>query len=118
MTSTEFIVIAGGLVLGYWLVSVVWPLLRDRGQPAPGPALFEPDPAWHEVLGTAADADRAAVDAAYCAKREEYAPERLAGLGRDGRRQAQLRILQIDRAYAAAMREIGLGRGDDSGEGR
>jgi len=118
MTSTEFIVVVGGLVLGYWLVSVVWPLLRDRGDPAPGPALFEPDPAWHEVLGTGADADRAAVDAAYRAKRDEYSPERLAGLGRDARRQAQLRIILIDRAYAAAMREIGLGRRDDSAESR
>lgn len=112
MTSSEFIVVVGGLVLGYWLVSVVWPLLRDRGEPAPGPALFEPDPPWHQVLGTHADADRSTVDAAYRAKRDEYSPERLVALGRDARRRAQLRIIQIDRAYAAAMRELGLGRGN------
>ncbi|WP_363799906.1 hypothetical protein ABU614_07555 [Lysobacter firmicutimachus] len=112
MTSTEFIVIVGGLVLGYWLVAVVWPLMRDRGELPPGPLLFEPDPPWHEVLGIAADADGTAIAAAYQAKRDEYSPERIAGLGHEGRRQAQLRVIQIDRAYAAAMRELGTGRED------
>ncbi|MFD0320446.1 hypothetical protein [Lysobacter gummosus] len=116
MTTTEFIVILGGAALGYWLVAVVWPLWRDRGDAPPGPALFEADPPWHEVLDVAEDADRNTIDAAHQAKRAEHLPERVAHLSADVRNQAQRRIMQIDRAYAAAMRELGFGRRDGSGE--
>lgn len=114
MTSTELIVAIGGVALGYWLIAVAWPLLRGRDDagPAPGESPFAPDPPWHEVLGVPADAERARIDAAHQAKREEHLPERVAHLGARARQQAQWRLMQIDRAYASAMRELGLGRGD------
>lgn len=113
MTSTELLVAIGGAALGYWFIAVAWPLLRGRGDNAanaPGDAPFQADPPWHEVLGVSADAERAIIDAAHRAKREEYLPERVARLGAGARRQAQWRLMEIDRAYAAAMRELGFGR--------
>ena len=112
MTSTELIVILGGGALGYWLVAVVWPLLRNRGVAPPGPNLFEADPPWPEVLDLPEDASLESIEAAHQAKRAEHLPERVAHLSAAVRRQAHLRIMQIDRAYAAAMRELGLGRGE------
>lgn len=111
MTSTELLVAIGGVALGYWFIAVAWPLLRGRGGgAAPGELPFQADPPWHEVLGVDADADRAAIEAAHQARREEHLPERVARLGARARQQAQWRLMQIDRAYAAAMRELGLGR--------
>ncbi|MGH8081911.1 MAG: hypothetical protein ACREP7_15155 [Lysobacter sp.] len=118
MTSTQFIVIVGGVALGYWLVAVVWPLLRNRGEAPPGPASFDADPPWHEVLDLPEQADREAIDAAHQAKRAEHLPERVAHLSAQVRAQAHLRIMQIDRAYAAAMRELGLGREHSQDEDR
>ena len=111
MTSTELLVAVGGVALGYWFIAVAWPLLRGRGDaPAPGELPFDADPPWHEVLGVGADADRSEIETAHRAKREEHLPERVAHLGARARRQAQWRLMQIDRAYAAAMRELGMGR--------
>lgn len=112
MTSTEVLVAIGGAALGYWLIAVAWPLLRGRGDDEPGDSPFAPDPPWFEVLGVAADAGRAEIETAHRAKREEHLPERVAHLGSRARQQAQSRLMEIDRAYAAAMRELGLGRGD------
>lgn len=112
MTSTEFLVIVGGVALGYWLVGVVWPIWRDRddarGDGVPPP--FQADPPWPEVLDVAADADRETIETAHRARREEYSPERMARLRAKARAQAHLQVMLIDRAYAAAMRELGMGR--------
>lgn len=104
MTSTEVLVIVGGVALGYWLVAVVWPLLSGRDNESSTSA--DGERPWHEVLGVPANADRAAIDAAHQSKRAEHLPERIAHLSADARAQAQRRRMQIDRAYAQAMRRF------------
>ncbi|MGO4262542.1 hypothetical protein [Lysobacter sp. TAB13] len=116
MTPTVFIVILGIAALGCWLIAAVRRSSRDRGDTPLEPPLFEVDPPWHEVLGVPEDASREAIDAAHQAKRAEYLPERVARLRSGPRNEAQRRIMQIDRAYAAAMRELGFGRRDEGGE--
>ncbi|QQQ01184.1 hypothetical protein [Lysobacter enzymogenes] len=102
-------IIGGALACG--VAAAVWLRRRRGSEPAaPGESPFEADPPWHEVLGVTADADRAGIEAAHRATREAHVPERVAHLGARARRQAQWRLMQIDRAYAAAMRELGLGR--------
>ncbi|MEH6416291.1 hypothetical protein [Pseudomonas sp. CGJS7] len=84
---------------------------RSRHDDTPlSPLPFEADPPWHEVLGVAHDADRDSIEAAHRVRRDEHAPERVARQGAKARRQAHLRVMQLDRAYATAMRELGLGR--------
>lgn len=104
MTSTEVLVIVGGVALGYWLVAVVWPLLSGRDTASP--SSDDDDASWHQVLGVPANADRATIDAAHQAKRAEHLPERIAHLSAQARAQAQRRRMQIDRAYAQAMRQF------------
>lgn len=104
MTSTEVLVIVGGVALGYWLVAVVWPLLSGRDTASS--SSDDDDAPWHQVLGVPANADRATIDAAHQAKRAEHLPERIAHLSAQARAQAQRRRMQIDRAYAQAMRQF------------
>jgi preprotein translocase subunit Sec63 len=114
MTTTAIIVILGGAALGCWLVAVLCRSSRHRGDTLLEPPVFEADPPWHEVLDVSADASRETIDAAHQTKRAGYLPERVARLRAGARHQAQHRIMQIDRAYAAAMRELGLGRGGNN----
>ncbi|SDY99061.1 hypothetical protein SAMN04487939_11145 [Lysobacter sp. yr284] len=111
MTFTQWLAAALGVALLCWLAAKAWRRRAGGGESsAPGELPFQADPPWHEVLGVDADADRAAIEAAHQARREEHLPERVARLGARARQQAQWRLMQIDRAYAAAMRELGLGR--------
>lgn len=106
MTTTEILVIVCGGALGYWLVAVLWPLLRNRGDASTTPSLFDSEPEWHQILGVDRDASRDAIEAAYRAKRAEHLPETVAHLGAEARSRAQRRIAQLDRAYAAALQEM------------
>lgn len=113
------LVLAGCAALGYWLVAVAWPLLRPSSDAeAAEPPPFQADPPWTEVLGLDAGAGRAEIEAAHRAKRAEHAPDRLARRDQASLRHAHQRIMQLDRAYAAAMRELGQGpQREDDGAG-
>jgi preprotein translocase subunit Sec63 len=106
MTTTEILAIVCGAALGYWLVAVLWPLLRNRDGARAAPSLFDAEPEWPEVLGVDRYASREAIEAAYRAKRAEHLPETVAHLGPEARSRAQRRIAQLDRAHAAALQEM------------
>lgn len=130
MTVTEVLVIASGLAIGYWFVSVFLPHMqkdkieadrlaareRPEGpwlQDRPGavPAASAPPPiasgppavAWHEVLGVSASASREEIIAAYHARLDEYKPEQVAGMGPEIRALAARKSDQIHEAYLAAI---------------
>ncbi|MGO1069874.1 hypothetical protein [Lysobacter sp. CA199] len=109
MASTALLIGLAAVALGGALIAMIRSRSR-RHDASLAPPPFEADPPWHEVLDVARDADRESIDAAHQARRAEHAPERIARQGAKARQQTQLRVMQIDRAYAAAMRELGLGR--------
>lgn len=112
MDRLHLLIALGSGVLVCGVAAAAWLRRRRRGgdRATPGDLPFQADPPWHEVLGVDAEAGRAEIEAAHRAAREAYLPERAARLGAHARRQAQWRLMQVDRAYAAAMRELGLGR--------
>lgn len=130
MTLTEVLVIASGLAIGYWFVSVFvphakkdtteadrlaarerpeGPWLQDRPDttstsPDPPPIASEPSTAtWHEVLGISALASREEITAAYHARMEEHRPERVAEMGPEIRALAVRKSREIHEAYLTAI---------------
>ncbi len=106
MTTTELMVIVGAGALGYWLVAVMWPNLRQGGRAAPPPVPQGQALMWHEELGVPADAGREQIDAAYRARKAEYDPARVAHLASDIREMSRFRSEQLDLAYDAALRDL------------
>ncbi|HEY5804263.1 MAG TPA: hypothetical protein VIT90_11270 [Lysobacter sp.] len=106
MTTTELLVIVCGGAVGYWLVAVMWPNLRNGGRPAPSPVPQTHPVMWHVELGIASDASRDQIIAAYQAKKAEYDPARVAHLAPDIREHARYRNQQLDLAYDAALRDL------------
>jgi preprotein translocase subunit Sec63 len=106
MTTTELMVIVGGGAVGYWLVAVMWPNLRNGGRTAPPPVPQAQALMWHVELGVASDASRDQIEAAYRAKKAEYDPARVAHLAPDIREHSQYRNEQLDLAYDAALRDL------------
>ncbi len=107
MTTTELMVIVGAGALGYWLVAVMWPSLRQGGgRTAPPPVPEAQVLMWHEELGVPADAGREQIETAYRAKKAEYDPARVAHLAADLREMSRYRSEQLDLAYDAALRDL------------
>lgn len=106
MTGTELAVIIGCGVLGYWLVAVMWPSLRTARASSPPPVPEQPRVMWHEELGIAPDAARETIEAAFRAKVAEYHPDRIAHLPIEAREQARMRVLELELAYDAALRDL------------
>lgn len=118
MTTTEGIAIAGGLVLGYWLVTVFLPRLRN-GRDADGPAA--PNPAeddaapqppadagqwnrpWHDVLAVPPQATREEVVQAYRRLVGQYHPDKVANMAPEIRALAETRSNEINVAYDRAL---------------
>ncbi|MDI9237658.1 J domain-containing protein [Lysobacter sp. LF1] len=108
MNWNEWAVVIGGGALGYWLVSVMWPHLREKRVPATAPPPV-PDarvPMWHEALGVPPNADRDTIEAAFRAKFAEYRPERIAHLPPDAQAYARARATELELAYDAARRDL------------
>lgn len=128
MTLTEVLVIASGLAIGYWFVSVFvphakkdtteadrsaarerpeGPWLQDRTiavSPVPPPIAPESSTAtWHEVLGISAFASLDEITSAYHARMEEHRPERVAEMGPEIRALAVRKSREIHDAYLAAI---------------
>lgn len=122
MTFAEGAAIASGLAIGYWLIAVFMPGMReDRDAPYIGDGLppgaergelpedwNAPRPPWHVVLGVAADANREAIDDAYRRALDLYDPDRVAHLGDDIRARAEAKTRRVHAAYAEATRATTL----------
>ena len=124
MTGTELIVILGGLVLGYWLVSVFMPHAtkpgaeaqhdqpdqtyrnpRDEGIAGQHDEAHEsPSSHWYQILGVDESASREQIVAAYKIKIGQYHPDKVSQMGDEIRRLADVKSKQINAAYEQAMR--------------
>lgn len=109
----EILVAASGLALGYWLVSVFLssPKPSPGAEPGntPGSEPYVVDIGarhWTEVLGLAADADEAQINAAYRRRISEYHPDRVAMMAEEIRVLASERTAEINGAYDQAMRHL------------
>lgn len=133
MTTTEALVIGGGLLLGYWIVSVFVPSLFERSSDqAEESAATGSDtaddarshyenrggetddsrsaggdgrsPRWFEVLEVAESASREQIVAAYKLQISQYHPDKVAQMGPDIRRLAEAKSKAINAAYDEALR--------------
>lgn len=115
MTVTEIAAIIGGLLLGYYLVSLV----TGRKDVKPAPPRFDRTgavpaspsaalPAWHQVLEIAPDASPSEVRTAYRRLMSQYHPDKVASLGSELQALAERKSREIGAAYREGMREHGL----------
>jgi DnaJ like chaperone protein len=118
MSTTEILISVGGVFFGYWIVSrliVDKPKVRpapDAARESPGEDPREPakrEAAWHEVLDVAPDASTAEIKRAYRMLVSQYHPDKVATLGDELKAVAERKSMQINVAYAEAMRIRGDG---------
>ena len=94
-------------ILGYIIVSAVWPK-RSPGQTNSGSAA--PDApggtstAWHEVLGVSPDATAEDIRQAYSLQMSKYHPDKVAELGPEIQRLAQQMTQRLNVAYEQALK--------------
>jgi DnaJ like chaperone protein len=125
MTTTEGIVIVGGLVLGYWLVTVFLPHLRSgrdaredaaaaASRPVEDDAATPHRPAdpgqwhrpWPEVLEVSPHAPREVVVQAYRRRISQYHPDKVASMAPEIRALAEARSNEINVAYDRALYDL------------
>jgi len=117
MTTTEILVIAFGLFLGYWIVAK---LIGGRSKPDHAPTERSPvdrdvvqraestlSAEWHEVLLVDRTASVAQIRAAYESLMGQYHPDKVAQLSAETRSLAQRRTHEIEAAYHEALHERG-----------
>ena len=117
MTLSEFAIIAGGLILGYLVVS----FLMGGKKPGQGPQAARPFEAhktpsegapsplgWSEVLGVTLTASNLEIQAAYRNQISLYHPDKVATLGHEIRALAERKAKEIDAAYTRAKLERGV----------
>ena len=113
MTTTEILVLLGGLGLGYGVVAFVFAGRRRSAvaepvPPAAGPIVPpEPSLAWHAVLALPADASVADIRAAYRREIGLHHPDKVAALGPELQALAERKSQQINQAYQQALVERG-----------
>jgi len=76
----------------------------EHGNEAPDGATFAPGQSWHEVLEVRSDANEAEVRSAYLRLTRQYHPDLVASLGPELRRVADVRMKEINEAYAYFQR--------------
>jgi len=105
MSTNEILVIVGGLIFGYWVVS----LLTGKKPPADDapPAADAPSAAWHEVLQVSPAAAMEDIHAAYRRLVSQYHPDKVASLGAELQALANRKSKQINAAYEEALRVRG-----------
>ncbi len=116
MSGVELSVIIIGLLIGYWLVS----MLDKKPVAKPTPETVSDDadskagaaapsrPAWHEVLDVPASAGLDEIRAAYKLHISQYHPDKVATLGDELRALAERKTKEIGAAYAEALRAHGV----------
>ena len=116
MDTSDIVVIAGCLVIGYALVSMVLrkpgtPPAASRPPPLAGGALEPPLPAqppvphWAGVLEIAPDAGVDEIREAYRRLIGQYHPDKVASLGRELQELAESKSKAITLAYQDALME-------------
>lgn len=122
VTLTEGVVIAIGLVIGYWFVSVflphasaderdadrkaaseraLAPLIDGRTRP---PGRGEPTRPWHEVLEVDPSATMDDIRIAYEHKLSQYQPDGAEAMAPELQALAEARSVEIKQAYETATR--------------
>lgn len=117
MTVTEIAAIIGGLVLGYYLVS----LITGRNEVEPAPSRFDhpgsqaptstsgpTEPVWHQVLEVTPSASPSEIRTAYRSLMSKYHPDKVASLGAELQALAERKSREIGAAYREGMRGHGL----------
>jgi len=116
MSSTEMIVIVGGLFLGYWIVSNL--LNTKSNKESNTPLIFENPGAsqsanekgddlpssWFRILGIPETATVEEITAAYKQQISQYHPDKVASLGAELRELAEFKSKQINAAYDYAKK--------------
>lgn len=131
MSFDELVIVIGGLVLGYWLVSFFFgqkPKFARRPEPGkeppptggaqrdtPPPQDPPPEPeqqsepprnsaAWYEVLEISPRASATEIRAAYRSQMSKYHPDKVAALGKELKEVAERKTKEIGEAYKVGMR--------------
>ena len=111
MSTTEIVVVAFGLFIGYWVVSK---LMAGQSRPQPQDSRHtenSPEPAagsWHDVLGVSSQASVDEIRSAYRRLMSQYHPDKVASLGSELRELADRKSKEITGAYREAMRLRGV----------
>jgi DnaJ domain len=117
MSTTEVLVIVGGLVFGYWVVSLFTGKKLPPVMPPPAAAHpdagLEPDAPltqtlWHQVLQVSPAAGHDEIRTAYRDLISQYHPDKVASLGPELRALASRKSKEINAAYDEAQRARGM----------
>lgn len=109
MTVTEIAAIIGGLLLGYYLVSLITG--RNNSKPTAPPfdraeAPVSPSPStplWHQVLEIDPSASAPEIRTAYRRLISQYHPDKVASLGSELQALAERKSREIGAAYREGM---------------
>ena len=108
MSTNEILVVIGGLIFGYWVVSLLTRKKRPPdGAPPAADAADAAGAAWHEVLQVSPAAAMQDIHAAYRRGVSQYHPDKVASLGAELQALADRKSKQINAAYEEALRVRG-----------
>lgn len=132
MSFTEVVVVIGGLLIGYWAVSLfarketvahqrpepkkAEPEQPRSGQSSPPPRDPQPEPPhrnpspklWHEILEIRQSASATEIRSAYKSLMSKYHPDKVATLGAELKEVAERKSKEIGEAYRQGMRARGV----------
>ena len=102
MSPSEILVVIGGLVVGYGLIS--WLIARSASRAASGPVDSEWIRAhWYDVLGVRPNASIDDIKAAYAGKARQYEAAHVDGLAPELRASALRKSQELSLAYTWAL---------------
>lgn len=101
MTSFELLAVVVLFLIGYWLVSAIWPKLW-RKDDAPAPRGSPDADSWHEILGVSPTASADEIEQAYRAQLDKYHPDEVAQLAPELQALARQMTERINAAYGQA----------------
>lgn len=124
MTPYEIVVIVGGMILGYYIVTILLHKKSDNvnnnhtdstqySQHDTSSETVDNDTSlekeyisthWYGILDIAENADQEQIRSAYQLKISQYHPDKVAHMGTEIRELANLRTKQINAAYNFAMK--------------
>jgi len=123
MNAAVIVVVVLGLLVGYWVVSLLLNPKTPPAMPEPSePAVADAGPAasrdqalpptsgssWNETLGVSPSATPDEIRSAYHALSGQYHPDKVAALGVELRALAESKTEEIGAAYREGMRVNGI----------
>jgi len=114
MSGAEFLIVLGGLAVGYWVVSkFLFGQPREPARPEAvpasagidNPAPDGPAPTCHEILQVSPQASVPEIRQAYRTLISQYHPDKVATLGPELQDLAARKSAQINEAYRQALLE-------------